>query len=150
MNIQKVWALLEDQKLAVLCTQGEQGPYCSLMAYVTDHETASLFMVTEIQSVKYQNLRKRPEVSLLVDNRDSSHVRESPTITALTVQGVAQKMDQSADKEIRIRLGHRFPEIQPLLKKPQSVVIQILLRDYLLLAGPEQAVSGSFGKRDGS
>ena len=55
-NAEKARKLLEDQHLAVLCTQGDSGPYASLMAYTYDRETDAIWIVTRKDSEKHRKI----------------------------------------------------------------------------------------------
>jgi nitroimidazol reductase NimA-like FMN-containing flavoprotein (pyridoxamine 5'-phosphate oxidase superfamily) len=84
---EKLAALLAQEHVAVLVTQGERWPTANLQAFAETPEFELLFIMGG-NSDKYQNLLKHPEATVLVDNRDVGKV---PTfeITRAWVQGIA-------------------------------------------------------------
>ncbi len=87
MDGEKARNLLESQHLAVLCTQGDKGPYASLMAYVYDRKADAVFLVTRKDSEKYRNMMRDSRVALLIDDRCNAEDPQAGFISSLTVQG---------------------------------------------------------------
>lgn len=89
---EKLNALLGQENLAVLVTQGEKWPTATMQAFAETPELDLLFIMGG-DTEKFQNLAKRPEATVLVDNRDVGKV---PTfeITRAWVQGVASEVSR--------------------------------------------------------
>ena len=145
---EKAKALLGSQVLAVLCTQGETGPYASLMAYCFHPEENSVFMVTRKGTKKYRNISDFPRVALLVDDRCPLAGSPGEAIPALTIQGTVTVEAGENEHDIRKQLGSRLPSLQMLLEDPESVLMRIVLDRFLLLEGPEKALEGTFSRDD--
>ena len=143
-NAEKARKLLEDQHLAVLCTQGDSGPYASLMAYTYDRETDAIWIVTRKDSEKHRNMMKNSRVALLLDDRCSGNQHSDGFISSLTVQGAVTPDGRSDAGTVHQRLGERFPPLKALLNDPESIILSITLDAYLLLEGPQKAVRGTF------
>ncbi len=137
---EKARLLLEGQIFAVLCTQGQDGPYASLMAYVYEKENDKVFMVTKTTSEKVRNIQNCPRVALLVDDRIRSG--SGKAVSALTVEGTV--VSWLPDSVYFALLETRFPALKTLLDDPETVVLCIELDRFLLLEGPEKAEQGSF------
>lgn len=136
--LEKMIALLTSHDMCVLATCRDHKPHCSLMAYVTDEEGLRVYMATRQDTAKYRNIVENGQVSLLVDTRQDAADRAS--IRALTVEGWAAPLtDPAQDLEVRRRLQERHPQIHGLLHHPQSAVIEVTVRAFLLLEGPEKA-----------
>ena len=84
---EKLAALLSQEHVAVLVTQGEKWPTANLQAFAETPQFELLFIMGG-NADKYQNLLKRPEATVQVDNRDVGKV---PTfeIARTWIQGVA-------------------------------------------------------------
>jgi len=65
---EKLAALLAQEHVAVLVTQGEKWPTANLQAFAETPEFDLLFIMGG-NADKYQNLLKHPEATVLVDNR---------------------------------------------------------------------------------
>lgn len=84
---EKLGALLAQEHVAVLVTQGEKWPTANLQAFAETPEFGLLFIMGG-SADKYQNLLKRPEATVLVDNRDVGKVPSFEIVRAW-MQGVA-------------------------------------------------------------
>lgn len=137
--IEKMKALLKEDSICVLASSSGDRPHCSLMAYVTDGEAETLFMVTLKSSRKYRNLSLNPHVSLLVDTRTHAN-GDRGNISALTVSGVSSIMTDRADKDLILRrIVGAHPHLQDLAYHPDAEVISVKVETLLLLEGPTSA-----------
>jgi hypothetical protein len=84
---EKLAALLAQEHVAVLVTQGDRWPTANLQAFAETPELELLFIMGG-NADKYQNLIKRPEATVEVDNRDVGKV-PSFEITRAWIQGLA-------------------------------------------------------------
>lgn len=93
---QKLAELLAQQHVLVVATQGDEWPTATLQAFA---ETPSLdIILIMLQSaVKFQNLRKRPQVTLLIDNRDRGDVHTLQVIR-VAIQGVAREIPKDSSE----------------------------------------------------
>ena len=84
---EKLGALLAQEHVAVLVTQGEKWPTANLQAFAETPEFDLLFIMGG-NADKYQNLLKHPETTVAVDNRDVGNVPSFEIVRAW-VQGLA-------------------------------------------------------------
>ena len=91
---EKLTALLGQEHVAVLVTQGEKWPTANMQAFAETPELDLLFIMGG-DAEKFENLMKRPEATVLVDNRDVGKV---PTfeITRAWMQGVAREISRTS------------------------------------------------------
>lgn len=89
---EKLAALLAQENVAVLVTQGDKWPTANMQAFADTPEFDILFIMGG-DADKFQNLMKHPEATVLVDNRDVGKV---PTfeITRAWIQGVASEVQR--------------------------------------------------------
>lgn len=81
--IQKI---MQTQDVCILATIAELKPHTSFMAYICDEEYRNIYMVTHKNTKKYENLKKNPLVSVLIDTRSDTVVSREQ-IMALTISG---------------------------------------------------------------
>ncbi|PTN11514.1 pyridoxamine 5'-phosphate oxidase family protein [Nitrosomonas aestuarii] len=94
----RIKQLMDSQPFAVLCTQGEQQPYGSLVAYsMTDDLTAVVF-ATPVTTRKFKLLNQNDRVALLIDNRCQHH-DNMMNVRAVTATGFAKQVE--SDKEFK-------------------------------------------------
>jgi len=91
----KLAALLTKEQTAVLVTQGEKWPTANLQAFAATADLEILFIMSQAAE-KFQNLVKRPEVTVLVDTRDTGTVATFE-IARAWMQGVAAEVPRGAE-----------------------------------------------------
>ncbi len=129
---QDIKALLASQKLAVLSTQGEKGPYTSLVAFVAEDDLKSILFATPVYTRKYENLKKYSKVALLVDNRVNS-ADDFKQGQAVTILGKAEELC-GEDKKSAISKYIRFhPHLADFVRSPSSGMFRIRVRHYSLV-----------------
>jgi len=74
---QKLAEIFGQEHVAVIVTQGEKWPTATLQAFAETSELDLLFIMGDTAE-KFENLRRRPEVTVMVDKRDVGDV-SSPT-----------------------------------------------------------------------
>jgi hypothetical protein len=87
---QKLTELLAQEHVAVIITQGEQWPTATLQAFAETSELDLLFIMGDTAE-KFQNLLKRPKVTVIVDTRDVGEVTKFQ-ISRAVVQGIASEV----------------------------------------------------------
>ena len=76
--------LIKNNNILVLSTQGEPYPLSSLMTYASSDDAYEIYMVSRKNSHKWENIKKNPQVSLLIDDRDGKLEKRQGEIKALT------------------------------------------------------------------
>jgi nitroimidazol reductase NimA-like FMN-containing flavoprotein (pyridoxamine 5'-phosphate oxidase superfamily) len=130
-------AMARAKNICVLATITGHKPYCSLMAYVTDPACTEVYMVTHRETQKYQNLMSNPAVSLMIDTRESSPRSKA---RAMTVEGHYEKIrDMLKLERIRRQLLAVHPHLKQFMSHPESEILRIKIKSFLLLDGLTQS-----------
>lgn len=87
---QKLAALLAQEHVMVVTTQGEEWPTATMQAFAETADLDIILIMLE-SAPKFHNLLRRPQVTLHVDTRDTGDVRSFQVIRA-SIQGVAQEV----------------------------------------------------------
>ena len=87
---QKLADLYAQQHVSVLTTAGEEWPTAHLQAFGQTDGLDLIFIVLA-DTEKYQNLLKRPQVTVANDNRDTADVSTLQVVRA-TIQGLAKEV----------------------------------------------------------
>jgi pyridoxamine 5'-phosphate oxidase-like protein len=134
---EKLTALLTQEQTAVLVTQGEKWPTVNLQAFAATPDLEILFIMNETTE-KFQNIRKRSEVAVLVDTRDVGTI---PTfeIARAWIKGIAAEVPR----------GNEFQSLRALFlgKNPFEAPFFELDTMRMIRIRPKQ-VSYAFGLRD--
>ena len=92
---QKLAELFAKEHVAVIVTQGEEWPTATLQAFAETPQFDLLFIMGDTAE-KFQNLLKRPKVTVLVDTRDVGDVSKFQ-ISRSVVQGIADEVPKRAE-----------------------------------------------------
>jgi nitroimidazol reductase NimA-like FMN-containing flavoprotein (pyridoxamine 5'-phosphate oxidase superfamily) len=131
-TIHQLRALFETEKLAVLATQEERGPYLSLMAFAFTDDLRCLLIATKRGTRKYSNMMKKPGVSLLIDNRLNQKALFQETL-AVTCLGRAESLEDSPKGFFLELFLRRHPELTSLVQSPDCALIKIIVENYYIL-----------------
>lgn len=126
--------LLATQRYAVLGTQGGQRVALNLMALAATDDLRSLILATERVTAKYDNLRRNPQVSLLVDNR-SNQGTDTQVALALTIDGLAEEMSGSDRERLAQGFLARHPQLQSFVQSPSCALFRVSVERYELVRG---------------
>ncbi|MGB9439249.1 MAG: pyridoxamine 5'-phosphate oxidase family protein [Desulfobacterales bacterium] len=135
--LKKIKALILRKDSCVLATTDGETPHCSLMAYVPDDSGERLFLITSSASRKYQNIRRHPRVSLLIDTRGE---QQRELTHALTVTGTCDILQDTGEiAHVKATSARQHPQLDDLIRKYEMVVMCVQVDFFLLLNGPERA-----------
>lgn len=99
----RIKKLVNTQPYAVLCTQGEQHPYGSLVAFAMKEDLGKAVFSTPVTTRKFQLLSQCDRVALLIDNR-CQHPDNMMEVEAVTATGQAKRIDGGKDFEYWSRI----------------------------------------------
>ncbi|HVN89371.1 MAG TPA: hypothetical protein VMT61_06125 [Candidatus Binataceae bacterium] len=91
---QKLANLFAKQHLAVLITQGTEWTTGTMQAFAETDDLDLVFIMAD-NAEKYHNARQRPNVTVMVDTRDTGKV-ESFEITRASLQGLASEVQRDS------------------------------------------------------
>ena len=91
---QKLTSLLSQQHVAVVSTRGEEWPTATVQAFAETPELDFILIMLE-SAAKFQNVKKRPQITLHIDNRDKGDVTTLQIIRAW-VEGVAREIPKGS------------------------------------------------------
>lgn len=129
---ERLRALLESQRLAVLATHRQGQPYGSLVSFVATEDMKQVLFATTRSTRKYENLTADARVALLIDNRSNrdSDIHEA---TAVTATGRADETE-GAEKERFLRLYlERHPYLQDFVNAPTCALVRVRVETYYLV-----------------
>jgi nitroimidazol reductase NimA-like FMN-containing flavoprotein (pyridoxamine 5'-phosphate oxidase superfamily) len=133
MMLKKMKNFIKNKNICVLSTVSDNKPYCSLMAYITDASCEEIYMVTHKNTTKFSNLQKNPSVSLLIDSRET---QPRSNAQALTIDGMFTPLiDENQKEAIRNQMLASFPHMKDFIHHPESELIRIRIKSFLLLNG---------------
>ena len=121
----RIRRLVSQQSFCVLCTQGENQPYGSLIAYAFSDDLKQLFFTTPVATRKYKLLSECPQVALVIDSR-CQHQDDMTQVDAVTITGRATQIESGSDYEQGIAmLKHRHPYLAGFLDSASTALFRI-------------------------
>ncbi len=124
----KLFALLSQEHVAVLVTHGERWPTASMQAFAETPELDLLFIMGH-EAEKFQNLKKHPEATVLVDNSDVGKV---PTfeITRASMQGTASEISRGGAEweSLKALFLKKNPFEEPFFKNDGLRMVRVTLK----------------------
>lgn len=87
----KIKILVENEMFAILCTQGENQPYGSIIAYSTNDDLTKIIFATPVNTRKYSLLSSCSNIALVIDDR-SKFQNNLQQISAVTITGKARQL----------------------------------------------------------
>ncbi len=134
--IESMKKLAKEKDFCALATVSGEKPHCSLMAYTTNEDCSEIYMATHRGTKKFKNLMENPCVSLLIDTREDHKGSRRPGAKAMTVSGTFERLEDNQKKAwTRARLLSRHPHLKEFLDHPDTEMICIKIRSFLLLEG---------------
>ncbi len=130
--IEQVHALVTTERLAVLATQGEQGPYTSLVSVAASPDLQRLIFPTLRASTKYGNLVRHAEVALMLDTRSNTE-RDLTGAVTLTALGRAIEVGGQERSALQGIFLAKHPELGSFVCDPDCALIAVQVRQYVLV-----------------
>lgn len=125
---ERLAALLADEKVAVLVTQGEEYPTATMQAFAETPELEVLFIMNE-GSYKFTNIAARPKVAVMVDAREKGDI---PTfkVSRAVIDGVASEVPRGGAEWMKYEelFLKKAPFEAPFFKYPTLRMIKVTPR----------------------
>jgi len=131
--------LIRNHDICVLATASDNQPHTSLMSYLSSEDCRTLYLLSSRSSKKYANCLRNPRVSVLIDTRtEDGENREAAC--ALTIEASCV-FDLPAAERTRLKteMARRLPHLSSLAAHPDSDILTLKARTFLLLEGVERA-----------
>jgi nitroimidazol reductase NimA-like FMN-containing flavoprotein (pyridoxamine 5'-phosphate oxidase superfamily) len=113
--------LAHGQLYGVLCTQADEQPYGSVVAFVFTEDLTKFVFATAAATRKYRLLQACPNVALVVDSQ-SDFPRDMMKIEAFTVTG---KVAETKSSDWAQRLIERHPQLKSFIESPSTCVFVV-------------------------
>jgi uncharacterized protein YhbP (UPF0306 family) len=127
----RIRRLVQEERFAVLCTQGQGQPYGSVVAFALSDDLSVAVFSTPMTTRKYRLLSECERVALVVDNR-GKHPHDMMKVEAITATGQAiqLKPDPELDQWAEL-LTARHPYLRSFVTAPSTALFRIDIVRYL-------------------
>ena len=122
--------LMSTQLYGVLATASNSGaPHCSIVAFVSADDLASLVFVTPRNTRKFTYIGARPQVSLFVDNR-SDQADDLMQVIGVEASGIAHELSGGEAGPYRELFLAKYPQMSGFVRAPGSAIVRIAVDHY--------------------
>ncbi len=129
---ERIAALLEAQRFAVLCTSTDGWPYAGLVAFYAEPDLKTICFATPRNTRKTANLCADGRVALLVDDRSNSE-QDCQQGMAVTVLGRAEILPDDRRQRYTPAYLEKHPNLKPFLESSETVMVRIAVQQYRLV-----------------
>ena len=138
--------ILKTQKFAVIATQDKKSPYLNLVSYVSTKNNRNIVFATSKKTQKYENITKKSEIAILIDNRDNT---ESDIENAVVINGIgnASEIRRQTDYYKKLYLK-KHPYLTDFVNSEDTIFINIQIKKYIIVTEFEKINTIEFKKND--
>ncbi|MBU0984267.1 MAG: pyridoxamine 5'-phosphate oxidase family protein [candidate division Zixibacteria bacterium] len=130
---QRLHLLAHGQLYGVLCTQANDQPYGSMVAFAFSPDLSSFVFSTPIATRKYRLLTECPNVALVVNNQVDCP-GDLMRIEAFTATGKASEIPRETEfSEPAQLLLTRHPQLQSFLDTPTTALFEVSIARFYLV-----------------
>jgi nitroimidazol reductase NimA-like FMN-containing flavoprotein (pyridoxamine 5'-phosphate oxidase superfamily) len=130
---QRLGALVESQRFAVLSTQSGGQPYSNLVAFAATDDLKHLLFATPRGTRKYANLSREKRVAILVDNRSNEESDFRDAIAA-TATGTAEELSGPEKEALLARYLEKHPTLEGFVSSPTSAFFKVSVDVYYVVS----------------
>ena len=125
--------LLRSQRFAVLSTNGETGPYASLIAFWAAEDLSHVVFATMRATRKFNYLVTHPRVALLFDNRSNRDVDVRQAM-AVTATGTARELSEEGARDAASEAYlAKHPHLAAFVASPGCAFVRIVVDTYYVV-----------------
>ncbi|MBN2110337.1 MAG: pyridoxamine 5'-phosphate oxidase family protein [Methanosarcinaceae archaeon] len=134
---EKLRSLMNVQKLAVLATFHEDGPYTNLVAFVASNDLKHIFFVTPVSTRKYSYLNTSRKASMMIDNRSNSE-NDFKDAMAVNASGAVTEVEKT--DELRKLYLAKHPYLRDFFQSPSSALMRLEVKSYIVASSFQNVV----------
>ncbi len=120
----QVQDLMDRAPLAVLATQGEEGPHTSLVAFTKADGIGDLLFATNRATKKFANIMSDCKVALLIDDR-KNQVSDFMDAIALTAHGTAWELEGEERERMSLVYLEKHPHLVDFVASPSTALVRV-------------------------
>ncbi len=137
--------LFSSQLLAVLGTQGQSGPYGSLVAFAATDDLKYLLFATSRPTRKYENLIKAPKVAFVIDNR-SNRENDFRNAVAVTATGSVKEATGPEKDLFQTLFLEKHPSLRGFVETPGCALLKVEVETYFIVRQFQQVMELHMGR----
>ena len=129
---QKLQALFESQKLAVLATHRAGQPYASLVAFYAAPDLKNLYFATPKTTRKFENLISDKRVAMLI-NSSTNRSQDFHQAVSVTAVGDAEEVEGDERQAVQAQYLEKHPHLEDFVQSPTCALIKVSVASYFMV-----------------
>ena len=127
----QIHTLMQEQPFAVLCMQGKEQPYGSIVSYAIGNDLTQVVFCTSVNTLKYRLLCANNRVALVIDSRPQQP-DQIMDAAALTATGQAIEIPHGPERNrLATLLASRHAKIASFISDPSTALFRIEVKQYV-------------------
>jgi len=128
-----ITGILESQKLSVLATQGDEGPYGNLVAFAATADLKTILFATTRATRKYANLQTHKDVAMVIDTR-TNQTADFSDAAAITALGEVREVIADERKKLVSIYLKKHPYLREFVESPTCALLMIRVKTYIMVS----------------
>lgn len=126
---EKIGKLFEEQRFAVIATQGKTEPYTNLVSFSVGRDFKKIYFPTSKNTIKFKNLSENSRISILVDDRGNKpkDIKNAMTVTAVGKTSVIK------NSKIVNDFLKKHPYLKEFVSSNDCAMIEIDIEKYIIV-----------------
>jgi len=126
---QKIRHMFDEQRFAVIATQGETEPYTNLVSFLIGKNLKKIYFPTAKNTTKFKNLSEHSRISILIDNRGNKpfDIENAMTVTAVGETSII------TDRKIVNFFLKKHPYLKEFVSSKNCAMIEIDVEKYIVV-----------------
>jgi len=126
---QKLNKLFQEQRFAVIATQGKNEPYTNLVSFLVNENLEKIYFPTSKKTQKFKNLSENSRISILIDNRGN---KPTDIKNAMAVTATGLTREKQDEKIIKLFLK-KHPYLEDFINSSDCAMIEISIEKYFIV-----------------
>jgi nitroimidazol reductase NimA-like FMN-containing flavoprotein (pyridoxamine 5'-phosphate oxidase superfamily) len=126
---EKIKKLFEEQRFAVIATQGKTEPYTNLVSFLVGRTFKNIYFPTFKNTRKFKNLSEHSRISILIDNRGNKpkDIENAMTVTAVGKTSIVK------DSNIVTLFLKKHSYLKEFVSSTDCAMIEIDIEKYIVV-----------------
>ncbi len=125
--------ILDSQKLSVLATQGDGGPYGSLVAFAATADLKNLLFATTRSTRKYANVLTYADIAMVIDTR-TNQAADFSDAAAVTALGEAEEVTAHEREKFLDIYIEKHPHLKKFVESPTCALLKVHVKKYIMVS----------------
>ncbi len=135
-----ITAVVNEQYFGILATATEKYPHLSIITYAITKDLQMILFSTPADTRKFQNIKKKPEVSFFIDN-NTNKSENIFNATGIIINGTAEVLDKEGNKDLLNIYCAKVSELSSFVNDSKNRLIGIRIKKLEIISNFQQVTA---------